>query len=538
MPGPTDRLERERVDVERDRSATCVAHRQVEERRAGLLGVDAHRAGRCSPIAIGRPSIGNSPKNSCGATTRFERSPPSAAGGQLVGRPAAPARPRARSASTRCSAISRMKTLPCSLTNTRRDTGGTVPVGRLASTAVIPTRLSIITPVFDPPLGAFLACADSVSSPRRSRLGVVRRRRLLDAAGGARRAGRTRGPRPADPGASRRVDERRHRRRVERRAGDGRPASSSRCSTTTTRLVPTALAEWSPRSTTRLAADVDYLYTDEAHVLADGRESAHFLKPDWSPERFRSSMYTCHLSVLRAIARRRASAGSAIGLRRLAGPRPDPARHRDDRRRGRRIAPPAVPRATTGATSRARCRGRRQRLSAAIVNGRRAVQEQCDRLGHRRRRSCTARSPAATASCAGCRPARTVTVVVRDARSKRCELAAVPAGRSAATLLARRSRRRIRPTSASWSPTRSRCRAELVDLLDDAAGDRWHAGPGRRASGRSPPRSTGRCTMYPADVLVVVAPGLVPRGRSRRPTGWARWSGLATSTGAGRRRAR
>ena len=46
-------------------------------------------------------------------------------------------------------------------------------------------------------------------------------------------------------------------------------------------------------------ADIDYVYTDEAHTLADGREAAHFLKPDWSPERFRSSMYTCHLSVLR-----------------------------------------------------------------------------------------------------------------------------------------------------------------------------------------------------------------------------------------------
>ncbi|MGD9998886.1 MAG: glycosyltransferase, partial [Ilumatobacteraceae bacterium] len=33
--------------------------------------------------------------------------------------------------------------------------------GRLAS-SVISTRLSIITPVFDPPLGAFLACAESV----------------------------------------------------------------------------------------------------------------------------------------------------------------------------------------------------------------------------------------------------------------------------------------------------------------------------------------------------------------------------------------
>lgn len=44
--------------------------------------------------------------------------------------------------------------------------------------------------------------------------------------------------------------------------------------------------------------DVDYLYTDEYHLLPDG--STHdFRKPSWSPERFRSQMYTCHISVIR-----------------------------------------------------------------------------------------------------------------------------------------------------------------------------------------------------------------------------------------------
>ena len=93
------------------------------------------------------------------------------------------------------------------------------------------------------------------------------------------------------------IHERRDRRRVERRVVDGtrrvrraaRPRRRTRCRPRWSR--------WPPRIDA--AGDVDYLYTDEAHVLADGRESAHFLKPDWSPERFRSSMYTCHLSVLR-----------------------------------------------------------------------------------------------------------------------------------------------------------------------------------------------------------------------------------------------
>jgi glycosyltransferase involved in cell wall biosynthesis len=45
--------------------------------------------------------------------------------------------------------------------------------------------------------------------------------------------------------------------------------------------------------------DIDYLYTDEEYLHADGLITV-FRKPDWSPERFRSQMYTCHLSVIRA----------------------------------------------------------------------------------------------------------------------------------------------------------------------------------------------------------------------------------------------
>lgn len=45
--------------------------------------------------------------------------------------------------------------------------------------------------------------------------------------------------------------------------------------------------------------DVDYLYTDEDKVSADGTTYGAFAKPDWSPERLRGQMYTSHLSVLR-----------------------------------------------------------------------------------------------------------------------------------------------------------------------------------------------------------------------------------------------
>jgi glycosyltransferase involved in cell wall biosynthesis len=45
--------------------------------------------------------------------------------------------------------------------------------------------------------------------------------------------------------------------------------------------------------------DVDYVYTDEDKIDLAGRHSGAFYKPDWSPERFRTQMYTRHLSVLR-----------------------------------------------------------------------------------------------------------------------------------------------------------------------------------------------------------------------------------------------
>ncbi|MCL1869574.1 MAG: glycosyltransferase [Promicromonosporaceae bacterium] len=45
--------------------------------------------------------------------------------------------------------------------------------------------------------------------------------------------------------------------------------------------------------------EADYLYSDEDKVDDEGRFYDEFRKPDWSPERLRSHMYTGHLSVLR-----------------------------------------------------------------------------------------------------------------------------------------------------------------------------------------------------------------------------------------------
>jgi GT2 family glycosyltransferase len=48
-----------------------------------------------------------------------------------------------------------------------------------------------------------------------------------------------------------------------------------------------------------LTPAADYLYSDEDKLFADSVYADPFFKPDWSPERFRHQMYTCHLSVLR-----------------------------------------------------------------------------------------------------------------------------------------------------------------------------------------------------------------------------------------------
>ncbi|MBN9376552.1 MAG: glycosyltransferase [Cellulomonas sp.] len=49
----------------------------------------------------------------------------------------------------------------------------------------------------------------------------------------------------------------------------------------------------------RREPDTDYLYSDEDKVDAQGHFYDAFHKPDWSPERLRGQMYTAHLSVLR-----------------------------------------------------------------------------------------------------------------------------------------------------------------------------------------------------------------------------------------------
>ena len=288
-------------------------------------------------------------------------------------------------------------------------------------------------------------------------------------------------------------------------------------------LVPTALADVMAVLDSDIGAEVDYLYTDEAHVLADGRESAHFLKPDWSPERFRSSMYTCHLSVLRHTVLREIG-GFRVGFN---GSQDHDLILRATEltaANGRRVFHlPALTyhwRNISSSVSRASAS-----LIRAIDNGRRAVQEQCDRLG--------IEADVVHGPVAGCyRVVRrlpddlTVTVVVptrlEAAASRPFRLAAECTLRSLQTTC---GSARLVVAYPADTP------AELLALLDDCTGDRWLRVPvqGPWTLANAIDRAL---LMYPADAAVTVAPGMVPR--SDVTADWLEaLVGLATSPGAG-----
>ena len=159
-----------------------------------------------------------------------------------------------------------------------------------------------------------------------------------------------------------------------------RRASSWCCSTTTTTLHPEAL---------RLVDDAldgppeaDYLYSDEDKIDGHGRLSGPFYKPDWSPERFRTQMYTCHVAVLRRSLVEEvggfdpAFEGSQDWDLVAAGDRAGPARSS------------TCPRCcTTGALLAASTAGEGEAAKPyAYDAGTRALQAHCERIGMRGRR--------------------------------------------------------------------------------------------------------------------------------------------------------
>jgi len=62
-------------------------------------------------------------------------------------------------------------------------------------------------------------------------------------------------------------------------------------------LAPDALAEMT--RAINASPDADVLYSDEDKLDPGGVRCDPFMKPDWSPEHFLSSMYTCHFTVVR-----------------------------------------------------------------------------------------------------------------------------------------------------------------------------------------------------------------------------------------------
>lgn len=121
--------------------------------------------------------------------------------------------------------------------------------------------------------------------------------------------------------------------------------------------------------------EVDYLYSDEDKINADGVLEQWFYKPDWSPERLRSQNYCCHLSVLR-----RSLVEEVGGFR----PGFDGSQDHDlilrVTERARSIA--HIPRVLYHwRIIPSSAAGSAEAKPYAVEAGRRAVQEHCDRLG-------------------------------------------------------------------------------------------------------------------------------------------------------------
>ena len=185
---------------------------------------------------------------------------------------------------------------------------------------------------------------------------------------------------------------------------NGRGASSSGCSTPTMSCCRTRCFAL-PRSS-RTRPDVDVVYSDEDKLELDGARSDAYIKPDWSPDLFLSSMYICHFLVLRR-AMVEAAGGFRSALRRLAGLRSDVARDGPDQShcaRARRLVPLAQDAGVGVEHRRGEAMGVPRRT--ARVAGLRGSQRA------RRERRGDDRVRVSTACAIGCARRRVVSVIV------------------------------------------------------------------------------------------------------------------------------
>ena len=326
-------------------------------------------------------------------------------------------------------------------------------------------RFSILTPVYDTPAGVLRDDARVGPRPELRRLGAVPGRRLprpsptcgemLDAGSAGR---------PAHPGRRPR-GERRHRRRLQRRPGDGagrvrRPARPRR------RAAPRRAARWSHEALLA-TPEADYVYTDEDKIDLAGRHSGPFFKPDWSPERMRTQMYTCHLSVFRR------SLVEEVG-----GFDPEFEGSQDwdlvlkvtERARAVVHVPRVLYHWRMIETSAAG--GGEAAKPWAFEAGKRAVQAHCDRIGlrgpGRARRGRRRRLPPASRRWS---EQPLVSIVIPTAA--RCARSATSRSSWSTTACA---------ASSSTRPTRTTRSSCVVDDSDPSRGDRGAAGDRRRAA--------------------------------------------------------
>ena len=155
---------------------------------------------------------------------------------------------------------------------------------------------SVLTPVYDPPLEALSAAIESVRAQTFRDWELI----LVDDASAS----------DAVRALLARVAEGDDRITVIERAANGGIAASSNDAVAAAGgqflalldhddlLVPHALER--VYEVLEASRDVDYVYSDEDKMDAKGERYEEFRKPDWSPERLRGQMYTSHLSVLRA----------------------------------------------------------------------------------------------------------------------------------------------------------------------------------------------------------------------------------------------
>ena len=154
-------------------------------------------------------------------------------------------------------------------------------------------RFSILTPVYDTPPDILSSMLDSV---RRQTFGDWELCLVDDASPGPHVREILEATRRSDPRIA-----------VRRRPANGGIVAASNDALEMARgefavlldheLHPEALAEVD--RALRANPEADYVYTDEDKIDERGRHSGPFFKPDWSPDRLRTQMYTCHLSVLR-----------------------------------------------------------------------------------------------------------------------------------------------------------------------------------------------------------------------------------------------